>query len=300
MKKNFFKKKFYLGFCLFLMSFVPLSSSAQYQRGDVNEDGSVGISDVTTLIDYLLSGFWPGEGSLQPKDTTITVYGVPFKMVYVEGGTFTMGATSEQGNSAQSDEKPAHRVTLSPFFICSTEVTQELWLEVMGLNPSYFVGTNLPVEGVSWDDCQQFVAALKEITGLDFRLPTEAEWEYAARGGKMSQGYIYSGSNTLNDVAWHPGNSGSKTHQVATKLPNELGLYDMSGNVREWCYDWYGNYIGPETNPNGPTTGTYRVQRGGYWFLGSDKCRVSARDKRKQNSADGEFGGLRLALSFEQ
>lgn len=299
MKKSLFQNQFISVFCFLLMSVVALNSSAQYLRGDADEDGSVGISDVTALIDYLLSGSWPGDAPLQPKDTTFTISGVPFKMVYVEGGTFTMGATAEQGNAAQSDEKPAHRVTLSSFFICSTEVTQELWLEVMGVNPSYFVGTNLPVEGVSWNDCQQFVAKLKDITGLDFRLPTEAEWEYAARGGNKSQGYIYSGGNTLGNIAWYPGNSNSKTHPVATKKPNELGLYDMSGNVKEWCYDWYGNYSVAETNPTGPTTGTYRIQRGGYWFLDSDKCRVSARDSERPTYADTEFGGLRLALSFE-
>ncbi|MBQ0015371.1 MAG: formylglycine-generating enzyme family protein, partial [Bacteroidales bacterium] len=150
-------------------------------------------------------------------------------MVEVSGGTFKMGATSEQGSDAWNDEKPVHNVTLSSYYIGLTEVTQELWQAVMGSNPSYFKGLYRPVENVSWDDCQTFISRLNSLTGKNFRLPTEAEWEFAARGGTKSRGYKYSGSNTLDDVAWHVGNSGDKTHDVGTKAPNELGIYDMSG-----------------------------------------------------------------------
>ncbi|MBQ8608093.1 MAG: SUMF1/EgtB/PvdO family nonheme iron enzyme, partial [Bacteroidaceae bacterium] len=180
---------------------------------------------------------------------TFTVNGVSFTMVRVEGGTFRMGATSEQVNP-YNDEKPVHSVTLSSYSIGQTEVTQALWKAVMGSNPSRFRGDNLPVERVSWNDCRTFIRKLNALTGRTFRLPTEAEWEFAARGGNQSQGYQYSGSNNLGSVAWYDSNSGDKTHPVATKSANELGLYDMSGNVWEWCQDWYGSYSSSsQTNP---------------------------------------------------
>lgn len=176
--------------------------------------------------------------------------GVSFKMVKVTGGTFLMGTTEEQGSDSYN-ERPVHSVTLSEYWMGETEVTQELWTAVMGSNPSSFTGDNQrPVELVSWDNCQLFISKLNKLTGLSFRLPTEAEWEYAARGGNASQGYLFNGSNTIDEVAWNYANSGSLgfndpnygTHAVGTKAPNELGLYDMSGNVYEWCQDWYGNY----------------------------------------------------------
>ena len=171
------------------------------------------------------------------KDETFTVNGVSFKMKFVEGGTFPMGATSEQGNDAESDEKPIHSVTLGSYLMGETEVTQALWKAVMESNHSYWEGDNLPVERVSWNDIQVFITELNRLTSKRFRLPTEAEWEFAARGGKQGKGYKYAGSNTLGDVAWYDDNSGSQTHAVKTKSPNELGLYDMSGNVFEWCSD---------------------------------------------------------------
>lgn len=208
---------------------------------------------------------------------TLTVNGIKYNMVWVEGGTFRMGATSEQGSEI-SDEKPVHSVTLSGYYIGKTEVTQALWQAVMGSNPSYFEGDDLPVEQVSWDDCQEFIRKLNSLTGQNFRLPTEAEWEFACRGGNNSRGYKYSGSNYIDNVAWYDGNSGDKTHPVATKSPNELGIYDMSGNVWEWCADWYGDYSsGRQTNPKGPYGGSGRVYRGGSWFDGAGDCRSSYR-----------------------
>ena len=230
------------------------------------------------------------------SNQSFTANGVTFEMVVVQGGTFTMGGTAEQGRDAYNDEKPAHQVTISSFSIGQTEVTQELWEAVMGSNPSEFKGAKRPVECVSWDDCQEFVKKLNTLTGQNFRLPTEAEWEYAARGGNKSQGYKYSGSNNIDDVVWYANNSGSQTHDVATKQPNELGLYDMSGNVWEWCQDWYGNYSSSsQSNPQGPDSGSHRVFRGGCWLHYAWGCRVSYRSR---HYADGRSSGLGLRLAL--
>lgn len=227
---------------------------------------------------------------------TLTVNGIKYNMVWVEGGTFRMGATSEQGSEI-SDEKPVHSVTLSGYYIGKTEVTQALWQAVMGSNPSYFEGDDLPVEQVSWDDCQEFIRKLNSLTGQNFRLPTEAEWEFACRGGNNSRGYKYSGSNYIDNVAWYDGNSGDKTHPVATKSPNELGIYDMSGNVWEWCADWYGDYSsGRQTNPKGPYGGSYRVRRGGGWISDVRRCRSSNRNYGHFPTRRLISLGLRLAL----
>ena len=227
-----------------------------------------------------------------------TVNGVSFEMVRVEGGTFRMGATSEQEADDWDREKPVHSVTLSSYYIGKTEVTQVLWEAVMGINPSRFKGDYLPVENVSWDDCQEFIRKLNSMTGQNFRLPTEAEWEFACRGGNNSRGYKYSGSNNLGSVAWYDGNSGNKTHPVGTKAPNELGIYDMSGNVWEWCADWYGDYSsGAQTNPTGPYGGSNRVYRGGSWNYDVGRCRSSNRDFYYPWIRDIILG-LRLALSL--
>ena len=229
-------------------------------------------------------------------NTTSDIIG-DFDMVFVEGGTFTMGATSEQGTDALYGEKPAHYVTVSDFYIGKYEVTQAQWRAVMGSNPSKFKGDNLPVEQVSWNDIQKFITKLNTMTGKTFRLPTEAEWEYAARGGNKSKGYKYSGSNTLDNVAWYTNNSSSKTHPVGQKQPNELGLYDMSGNVWEWCQDWYGSYSSSsQTNPTGPSSGSYRVLRGGSWDSIAWCCRVSYRYGFNPDYRDDD-GGFRLACS---
>jgi len=259
--------------------------------GDANGDGIVDIFDVNEVVNVMLGR------SIGPGTTTYTVGGVSFTMVAVQGGTFTMGATAEQGSDAESDEEPAHQVTLSSYSIGQTEVTQELWQAVMGSNPSYFTGNlQRPVERVSWNDCQTFISKLNQMTGKSFRLPTEAEWEYAARGGNRSQGYKYAGSNAIGDVAWYTDNSAWTTHTVATKAPNELGLYDMSGNVYEWCQDWYGSYSsGAQTNPTGPASGSTRVYRGGGRGNNAGHCRVSYRTRSAPSGANCDLG-LRLAL----
>ena len=240
------------------------------------------------------------------ENKTFTVNGVSFTMIAVEGGTFKMGAQrSDTGgdnydSEALDSESPVHSVTLSSYYIGETEVTQELWEAVMGSNPSNFKGyPQRPVEYVSWIDCQEFITKLNNLTGKNFRLPTEAEWEYAARGGNKSQGYKYSGSNTIDNVAWYPSNSSSQTHDVKTKQANELGIYDMSGNVWEWCQDRYdSNYYSssPSNNPTGPSSGTYRVFRGGGWYYPAWYCRVSFRSNGSPGTMDGS-GGLRLSLS---
>ena len=226
-----------------------------------------------------------------------TVNGVSFEMVRVEGGTFRMGATSEQEDEAYSDEKPVHSVTLSSYYIGKTEVTQALWQAVMGSNPSNYKGADLPVECVSWNDCQEFIQKLNRLTGRNFRLPTEAEWEFACRGGNNSNGYKYSGSNNLGSVAWYDDNSGGQTHPVGTKAPNELGIYDMSGNVWEWCSDWYADYTSySQTNPTGPRSGSCRVLRGGSWYGIAGFCRSSFRDISYFPTNRYNNLGLRLAL----
>lgn len=244
----------------------------------------------------------PAEAESKRKEAeekaakTFEVGGVLFDMVWVEGGTFRMGATSEHGSGAVPDEEPVHSVTLSGYYIGKTEVTQALWKAVMGSNPSWFIGDNLPVECVSWNDCQEFIRKLNSLTGQNFRLPTEDEWEFACCGGNNSRGYKYSGSKYIDDVAWYDGDSGDKTHPVATESPNELGIYDMSGNVWEWCADRYGVYSsGAQTNPKGPYDGSYRVYRGGGWSFNPRICRSSFRTDISPDSRSS-YLGLRLSL----
>lgn len=237
-----------------------------------------------------------GNTTQDGENKVYTVNGVSFTMVAVKGGSFTMGATAEQ-TGANSGEYPTHSVTLSDYYIGETEVTQELWQAVMGSNPSIFTGNmQRPVEVVSWNDCQTFITKLNELTGESFTLPTEAQWEYAARGGKSTKGYLYSGSNSIADVAWYSGNSSNTTHPVKSKSPNELGLYDMSGNVWEWCADWYGSYSSTsQTNPVGPITGSNRVLRGGSWFSdATTSCRIANRNNATPTITFSYYG-LRLA-----
>jgi formylglycine-generating enzyme required for sulfatase activity len=232
-----------------------------------------------------------------PKSLEEVLERLEENMVFVKGGTFTMGCTGEQGGDCFEWEKPSHQVTVSDYYIGKYKVTQKEWREVMGNSPSYFDSCdNCPVEQVSWEDIQQFLSKLNAKTGKTYRLPTEAEWEYAARGGSSSRGYKYSGSNNLDEVAWHYGNSGSKTHPVGQKKANELGLYDMSGNVLEWCADWYGDYSADaQTNPKGPSMASSRVHRGGSWSYDARFCRVSDRFYNAPSYRD-YYLGFRLAL----
>ena len=217
------------------------------------------------------------------------------QMIYVKGGSFEMGATEEQGSDAQENETPTHKVTLDGYYMSKYEVTQKLWERVMGNNPSSVQGDNLPVNNVSWNDCQEFIKKLNELTGKSFSLPTEAEWEYAARGGEKSLNCKYSGSNTIDDVAFY---NTTNSNNVGSKQANELGLYDMSGNVAEWCYDGYAAYSDQDqNNPYGIIEADNRVVRGGGWSSSDNECRVSFRDGSKKTDDKAENIGFRLALS---
>ena len=263
-----------------LIMFVTDCSSTFADNFDDVQTGAKNFAK--TLVDSASSG---------GKTKTYTVNGVSFKMVDVQGGTFQMGKSAD-GN----DATPVHSVTLSSYSIGETEVTQALWKAVMGSNPSTKQGDNLPVEQVSWYDCQTFITKLNQLTGKTFRLPTEAEWEFAAKGGTKSQGYTYSGSNTVDDVAWCWNNSSEKKHEVAAKSPNELGIYDMSGNVWEWCQDWYDDYSSSsQTNPTGPSSGYTRVYRGGSWDSDATRCRAAFRRYSTPTFTRYDIG-LRLAL----
>lgn len=265
------------------------ASSIDLGNADLDFDGNVSITDVTELIDCLLCGT-----SMTTRET-FTVNGVSFTMIRVPAGSFMMGATEEQGSDANSWERPVHEVTLSnSYLIGETEVTQELWLAVMGTNPSKHEGSlQKPVENVSWLDCQEFISRLNELTGLSFRMPTEAEWEYAARGANRSRGYKYAGSDDIADV----GNvSSSTTMPVGSLQPNELNIYDMSGNVDEWVWDIFGYYTSdPQTDPTGPEEGSDHMYRGGSWYSGANVARVSYRFFRASTFKRGTMG-LRLAL----
>ncbi len=287
-----------------------------------------GIEGVESRRTYVLAILLPKVGNDVSKDANsaeldnasnsdkevFTIKGVSFTMVRVEGGTFTMGATAEQGGDIYGNEKPAHEVSLRSYMIGETEVTYALWEAVMGA-PFPSLIPQKPIDLVSWDKCHEFIKNLSLYTGRTFRLPTEAEWEYAARGGRKSKHYKYSGSNTYSEVAWMWENSGDNplsgeweldklnnnncaTHSVKGKAPNELGLYDMSGNVWEWCEDWYDSYYyesSPRFYPKGPATGTERVIRGGSYCDDSRNCRVSARDYEKPDGLS-ICVGFRLAL----
>ena len=276
-----------LSFVLVTALLSVTSAFAQTPELQIYRGGSLILSYPISSVDSIKIVYVPDE---TPTFTTYTVNGVSFTMIPVEGGVFQMGSTT--GNSG---EKPVHQVTVSSFSIGQTEVTQELWQAVMGSNPSFFSGSKRPVEQVSWNDCHTFITKLNQLTGKTFRLPTEAEWEYAARGGNKSKGYVYSGSNEIDDVAWSFSYSSSTTHDVAIKSPNELGIYDMSGNVWEWCQDWYGSYSSDsQTNPTGPTSGSFRVERGGCWNGTAMVCRVANRSYDTPTVANNNKG-LRLA-----
>jgi formylglycine-generating enzyme required for sulfatase activity len=230
------------------------------------------------------------------KTKSFTVKGVTFEMIEVEGGTYMMGATKEQEQYAHDNEKPVHEVTVDRFYIGKYEVTENLWNAVMnGKKPIKGSDGEMPKIGITWNDAQVFIQKLNKITKSKFRLPTEAEWQYAARGGKANNGFVYSGGNNLEMLGWYNGNA-TKIHQVAMAWPNELGLYDMSGNVIEFCSDYYGSYSAEkQVNPKGPATGNKRVVVGGSYSSGSKLCRVSSRIAMAPDKIYGDCG-FRLVL----
>lgn len=235
------------------------------------------MSPVTTLAQY----------TIRPSD---------IEMVYVEGGAFQMGS-DDSDESAERIENPKHEVSVSDFQIGKYEVDQRLWENIMGTNPSQIKGDSLPVTNVSWNDVQEFIKRLNKITKKKYRLPTEAEWEYAARGGNRSQGFIYVGSNNPDSVAWHFDNSGRMPHKIGTKQPNELGIFDMGGNIQEWVNDWYGAYTDdPQTNPKGPkSSGIGKILRGGNFLILPEYGRPSYRSVSNPNFRS-PFIGFRLAM----
>ena len=227
-----------------------------------------------------------------------------FDMILVEGGTFTMGSQEEE---AFNREKPAHPVEIDDFYIGKFPVTQDVWMAIMDENPSYFIGKKRPVEMVSWDDANLFVSKINSVMGMEdgmeYRLPTEAEWEFAAIGGNMSEGFEYAGGDDLDDLGWFEENSSGETKEVGLKEPNELGIYDMNGNIYEWCHDWYSRIYyqtchtsGIVRNPKGPKFGAGRVGRGGYWFSKSDVCKNRFRLNFEPDSKL-LFLGFRLVLA---
>ena len=260
-----------------------------------------------SLNGSLTEGF-SANTNVQDGNKTFTVNGVSFTMIYVQGGTFTMGGTAEQGNDAFTEEKPTHSVTLSDYYLCETEVTQALWQAVMGTTlaqqqtqagvsrPLRGEGDDYPMYYVTWEDCQRFIERLNTLTGQSFKLPTEAQWEFAARGGNKTVQKKFSGSNAIDEVAWFRGNSEATTHPVKSKTANELGLYDLCGNVGEWCADWQSNYSeAAQTNPAGPEQGLYRIFRGGSWNSRLWRCRTSSRSNEKPSYCDDEIG-FRIAF----
>ncbi len=272
---------------------VTYSKPLKHVSGDVGKDITAGakqiIWDVLAEYDSFTGDNIMFLVTAEGYKRSFTVNGLTFNMIQVEGGTFTMGATN--GKYTMKDEIPRHEVTLNEYYIGETEVTQALWKAVMkGRSNS---GSNKPITSVSWDDCQEFMTKLNALTGKTFRLPTEAEWEFAARGGNKSKGYKYSGSNNPKDVAWF---GYVAIHPVAQKTPNELGLYDMSGNVFEWCGDWYDQYSSAaQINPTGPTSGTGRVLRGGAHHVEASHCTVSYRSAWVSDYRNPHFG-FRLVL----
>ena len=287
-------------------------------KGDVNGDGTVTSTDVTALYNFLLyndtsslvNGDVNGDGNINSTDVTVvysillngpeteivshTVNGVTFNMIKVDGGTFMMGAP-DSDTEAYSLERPAHQVTLSDYWIGETEVTEKLWKAVMQVDEvSYSMGDLYPVRYVTWDQCIEFAQRLSLLTGINFTLPTEAQWEFAARGGNLSHGYLYSGSNNLDEVAWYAGNSNNLLHEVATKAPNELGIYDMCGNIAEWCLDDIYNYTSePQVDPTHPNVTINKMLRSSAWDDDARNCRLTT---RWQTNGCSIWIGFRLAI----
>ena len=268
------------------------------------------IKTYNSFIIFL--GAWFGLSPLhlyaKPKNNTpdslqvlrIQVGKLAFDMQKIEGGLFIMGGTPEQHNEVISTDLPTHTVSLHTYYIGTTEVTQDLWQAIM---PEWYISDewnipNQPITDITWYDCQEFIRRLNNITGLPFRLPTEAEWEFAARGGNISRGYRFAGGNKIEDVSWGLSNAGFRKHNVGERKPNELGLYDMTGNVSEWCSDWYGMYyLGTEPNPQGAKEGELKVVRGGSFDNCKDNSYLSRREYYNPNEAMN-YCGFRLALTL--
>lgn len=213
-------------------------------------------------------------------------------MVWITGGRFVMGS-----DVSEADERPAYEVVVDGYAISKYPVTQRQWIVLMGSNPSEFKGCDqCPIDKVSWDDAQRFIGILNKLTSKKYSLPTEAEWEYAAKGGLQIKQFYYSGSDNIDEAGWYSGNSNRQPHPVGGKKPNSMGLYDMSGNVWEWCLDWYNkNYYEQmeNNNPEGPSSGSGRVRRGGSWFTQAGNCKTTTRNSVKQDYSD-DIGGFRL------
>jgi formylglycine-generating enzyme required for sulfatase activity len=300
--------------CLLVLSTLLVFNACSKQKDDESSTTTTSNSSSSSSSSSSDSTTTSKVDSSAISNQTFTANGVSFTMIGVQGGTYFMGAqnTSSTGTNydvnAHSQESPVHKVTLSSYSIGQTEVTQALWYAVMGYKPttgnmqwssSFGLGDNYPAYYLSYANIQSFITKLNKLTGKTFRMPTEAEWEYAARGGKQSKKYIYPGSNTVGDVAWDEDNSTAKSHPIKTKAANELGIYDMGGNMAEWCSDWYSStyYTSKaQTNPTGPTTGTIRVLRGGDWTDEAIDCRVSYRGVYYVGDGSGYNTGLRLVL----
>ena len=290
---------------LSLLMLTSIGAMAQVSYCDVNFDNKVNTADVVAIYNKIVTGDEPTKPQMEELIFEINYQGAPLGLVMrpVEGGTFMMGGTGEQAG-AEDAESPAHLVTLSSYYMEMCELPQAFWESVMGSNPSKHQGAFYPVENVSWNDCQTFISKLNTLLkdqlpdGMKFRLPTEAEWEFAARGGNKSFRYQYSGSNDIDEVAWYKENSDGETHYaMALKKGNELGLYDMSGNVWEWCSDWSGGYRSEaQTNPTGAKSGSYRVIRGGAWNNSARLCRTAYRYSYTPSSSF-DYLGLRLVLA---
>lgn len=282
------------------IDFIDIRSAEQKEKLLRNLSAWLGVEEKANIIKSYHNSITHREDYPQQIHQLID------NMVLVEGGTFLMGIPEEHDKKIggfyepYKESLPRHQVTVEPFYIGKYPVTQAEWECIMGYNPSKFKDSKglFPVNGVEWEDCQKFIKKLNNLTNENFRLPTEAEWEFAARGGNLSHAYLYAGSNDIDAVAWHQRNSNNTTHEVGLKLPNELGLYDMSGNVEEWCNDWYNNYPNtPVYNPQGPPSGqTGHVLRGGGWIGGEFECSVYHRFPIGLRDRDTENWGFRLAM----
>ena len=282
---------------------VTLTATIYPKNADKSVTWTTSDSKVVTVEEGVVTAIALGKatisvttkvGNFKAECLIIVIEPIEPEMVVVEGGPFTMGCTD--GDCFDNNELPAHQVTLNSFKIGKYEIRQEEWLSVMDYIPvQWYNGVDYPVEYISRDEVQKFIQTLNEATGKNYRLPTEAEWEFAARGGNKSKRYKYSGSNNVDEVAWYS-NPDLGPKKVGGKSPNELGIYDMSGNVYEFCSDWFGDYTGiPQINPSGPSTGTYLVLRGGAYSSEEQFCRIAARRFLLPNEKGSNIG-FRLVL----